>query len=47
MAPAKSEGSQRGQAVVIDDADLKAAEEVAKVYERMTAQLGRVIIGQN
>jgi MoxR-like ATPase len=47
VAQAKPSGTQRGQAVVIDDADLKAAEEVAKVYERMTAQLGRVIIGQN
>src|SRR5262249_20959073 len=30
----------------IDEADLKAAELLTKVYDRMTQQLGRVIVGQ-
>src|SRR5262245_62946036 len=30
-----------------DEADLKAAELLRKVYDRMTRQLGRVIVGQN
>ena len=31
----------------MDEADLRAAERLTKVYEKMTQQLGRVIIGQN
>jgi MoxR-like ATPase len=31
----------------LDEADLRAAEQLAQVYEQMTRQLGRVIIGQN
>ena len=31
----------------IDDADLKTAERLAEAFERMTGQLGRVIIGQS
>ena len=31
----------------MDEADLRAAERLTKVYEKMTRQLGRVIIGQN
>jgi MoxR-like ATPase len=30
-----------------DEADLRAAEYLAKAYQRMTAQLGRVIVGQS
>src|SRR5215471_13278815 len=30
----------------MDDADLRAAEQLPKVYHRMTQQLGRVIVGQ-
>jgi MoxR-like ATPase len=37
----------RGHPAGIDDQDLRAAESVAKVYQRMTHNLGRVIIGQN
>jgi MoxR-like ATPase len=31
----------------LDDADLKAAEQLTHVYQRMTQQLGRVIVGQD
>jgi MoxR-like ATPase len=31
----------------MDDADLRAAEQLARGYQQMTQQLGRVIIGQN
>ena len=31
----------------MDEADLRAAERLTKVYEKMTQQLGRVIVGQN
>src|ERR1700682_4215923 len=31
----------------MDEADLRAAERVTKVYQRMTSHLGRVIVGQN
>src|SRR5437868_12455421 len=31
----------------IDEADLKAAEQLTRVYRRMTERLGKVIIGQN
>ncbi len=35
------------RAANVDEADLKAAEQLSHSYERMTKQLGRVIIGQN
>src|ERR1700681_890363 len=31
----------------MDEADLRAAERLTKVYQRMTNHLGRVIVGQN
>ena len=31
----------------VDEADLRAAERLTKVYQRMTGHLGRVIVGQN
>ena len=31
----------------VDEADLRAAERLTRVYEKMTQQLGRVIVGQN
>jgi MoxR-like ATPase len=33
--------------VVIDEADLRAAEQLTKVYDQMKQQLGRVIVGQS
>src|SRR5205807_9001472 len=38
-APPNSQGQ-------LDESDLKAAELITKVYERMTRHLGRVIVGQ-
>ena len=35
-----------GKPSTMDEHDLRAAEAVAKVYQRMTGQLGRVIVGQ-
>src|SRR5271165_4705819 len=31
----------------LDEADLRAAEQLTRMYQRMTDQLGRVIVGQN
>jgi MoxR-like ATPase len=45
MTP-KPAGQPPGRPGTIEEADLKAAELLAKVYGRMTQQLGRVIIGQ-
>jgi MoxR-like ATPase len=42
MNPAASAASKPG----VDEADLRAAERLTRVYERMTQQLGRVIVGQ-
>jgi len=33
--------------VVIEEADLRAAEQLTQAYQRMSAELGRVIVGQN
>src|SRR5437868_6269063 len=37
----------RERAGPVDESDLRAAEQLNKVYQRMTQQLGRVIVGQN
>jgi MoxR-like ATPase len=42
--PAVSAPAPAGQ---LDEADLKAAEQLGQVYEKMTRQLGRVIVGQS
>src|SRR5207249_9991216 len=34
-------------AVVIDEADLRAAEQLTQTYQQLVQQLGRVIVGQN
>src|SRR5947207_12772871 len=31
----------------VDESDLRAAEQLTRVYDKMTQQLGRVIVGQN
>src|SRR5262249_18404015 len=45
MTP-KTPHHSSGRPAAIDEADLKAAELLAKVYGRMTQQLGRAIVGQ-
>src|SRR5260370_19163551 len=37
----------RERAGHVDEADLRAAEQLTRVYKQMTQQLGRVIIGQH
>src|SRR5437763_14857586 len=37
----------RERAGQVDESDLRAAEQLTRVYQQMTQQLGRVIIGQN
>jgi MoxR-like ATPase len=39
--------SAREQAGHVEESDLRAAEQMTKVYEQMTKHLGRVIVGQN
>jgi MoxR-like ATPase len=47
MKSTASLGAVPGARASMDEADLRAAERLTKVYEKMTEQLGRVIIGQN
>jgi MoxR-like ATPase len=47
MKSTASLGAVPGARASLDEADLRAAERLTKVYEKMTQQLGRVIIGQN
>jgi MoxR-like ATPase len=47
MKSTASPGTVPGVRASMDEADLRAAERLTKVYEKMTEQLGRVIIGQN
>src|SRR5437763_3387548 len=37
----------RERAGQVDESDLRAAEQLTRVYQQMTQQLGRVIVGQN
>ena len=37
----------RERAGHVDESDLRAAEQLTRVYQQMTQQLGRVIVGQN
>jgi MoxR-like ATPase len=47
MKPAASVTTQPGAKGAVDEADLRAAERLTRIYEKMTQQLGRVIVGQN
>jgi MoxR-like ATPase len=47
MSGKRIPGSGQAPAGQLDEADLRSAEQLGQVYERMTQQLGRVIIGQN
>src|SRR5437588_263580 len=47
MNPTASVTNNPGARAGVDEADLRAAERLTKVYEKMTQQLGRVIVGQN
>src|SRR5258708_29216705 len=47
MKPTASVATQPGAKPGVDEADLRAAERLTKIYEKMTNQLGRVIVGQN
>ena len=42
-----NEATPRDRAGHVEEADLQAAEQITRVYQRMTEQLGRVIVGQN
>jgi MoxR-like ATPase len=46
MTPKGAAVASQARTGPVDEADLKAAELLTKVYERMTHQLGRVIVGQ-
>jgi MoxR-like ATPase len=46
MPPANPGTPAHGHAVVMQEADLQAAERLTQVYQQMTQELGRVIIGQ-
>ncbi len=47
MKPTAAVSAGHNAKPAVDEADLRAAERLTKVYERMTQQLGRVIVGQN
>src|SRR2546430_198790 len=47
MKPTVSVTNSPGAKAGGDEADLRAAERLTLVYEKMTQQLGRVIVGQN
>src|SRR5450755_2876492 len=47
MKPTASVAPQPGAKPGVDEADLRAAERLTKIYEKMTNQLARVIVGQN
>ncbi len=42
-----NEATPRDRAGHADEADIQAAEQITRVYTKMTEQLGRVIVGQN
>ena len=44
MSGKRIPGSGQAPAGQLDEADLRSAEQLGQVYERMTQQLGRVII---
>jgi MoxR-like ATPase len=46
MPPANPGTPAQGRAVVIQEADLQAAERLTRVYQQMTQELGRIIVGQ-
>ena len=47
MKPTAAVSAEPNAQPAVDEADLRAAEHLTRVYEQMTEQLGRVIVGQN